>query len=520
MKKIALAAFCAALSFAASAQTTLRVVPQADLRVMDPVWTTAGITQNHAYMVYDVLFAMDSKFEPRPQMVDTWTRSDDGMVWRFKLRPGLKFHDGSDVRAADVVASLRRWAARSTPGSAMMQRAQSLTADDATSFTLTLKEKFGSVLEVLGTPSLPPFIMREKEALTDPFKQVDEIVGSGPFMFSKEEHRPGARVVYRKFPGYVPRAEPSDGYAGGKVAKVDRVDWINMPDMSTAASALRAGEVDYVEYVPFDLIPELEGDRGVEVRILNRVGMLGHIRPNSLQPPFNDPRARQALNLVVDQKAFLDAIGAKGKYARECFAVFVCGGPYESDVAIAPWSKPDKAKARQLLAEAGYKGEPIVVLDPSDQPVISTIATVTAFLLREIGMNVDVQTMDWSAKVTRRNSKDLAGQRSQGWHLAFTWWAGIAMSSPLTNAPLVATCDGKNLYGWPCDEQLEGLRNAFVQASGREAQMAAIEKLQTRFYETVPYVNTGMFFQPAAFSRKLRGVPATLAFVAWNIEKP
>jgi peptide/nickel transport system substrate-binding protein len=504
----------------AQAEKILRIVPQADLRVLDPVWTTAQVTQNHAYMVYDVLFAIDSKFEPRPQMVDTWTRSDDGMTWTFRLREGMRFHDGSPVRAADAVASIRRWAARSAPGGAMMQRAESLEAIDDLGFRLVFKRKFGPVLEVLGTPSLPPFVMRESDAATDPFKQVAEVVGSGPFVFSKAEHRPGTRVVYRRFADYKSRPEPADGYAGGKVAKVDRVDWINMPDVSTAAAALRTGEIDYVEYLPFDHIPEMERDKGVVVRILNGIGLLGHIRPNALQPPFDDPRARRALNLLVDQKTFLKALGAEGTYARECFAVFVCGGPFETDFATAPWARQDKARARQLLAEAGYKGEPIVILDPGDQPVISTIANVTAGLLREIGATVDLQTMDWSAKITRRNSKDRAGPRSQGWHLAFTWWTGIAMSNPMTNVPLVTTCDGKNLYGWPCDEQIEKLREEFIEASGKAEQMEVIEKLQARFYEVVPYVNTGLFFQPAAYSARLRGVPATLTLVAWNVEKP
>ena len=304
----AIAVALSAGSFAnVSAETVLRMVPQADLKNLDPIWTTASITNNHGYMVYDTLFALNSKLEPKPQMVDSYSVSDDGLVYTFKLRDGLVFHDGSPVESADVIASIRRWSAKRSDGLAMMERTKSLVASDTKTFVLTLTEKFGPAIQVLANPTLPLFIMREEEAKTDPNTQVPVVIGSGPFEFVKDQWVPGSKVVYKKFDKYVPRSEPSDGFAGGKVVKIDKVEWLYIPDTNTATQALIAGEVDAYEIPPIDLLPMLEADPNITVKVLDKLGKMGHIRPNHRFPPFNNVKARQALQLLVDQTEFLAA---------------------------------------------------------------------------------------------------------------------------------------------------------------------------------------------------------------------
>ncbi|MBM3596729.1 MAG: ABC transporter substrate-binding protein [Alphaproteobacteria bacterium] len=504
----------------ASAQSVIKIVPQADLRNIDPIWTTAAITQNHGYMIYDTLFALNSKMEPKPQMVDTFTSTPDGMSWSFKLRAGMKWHDGTPVTAKDVVASLTRWSKHTSRGGyPMMQRAQSLTAKDELTFELVFKEKFGPVLEMLAEPSLPPFIMREKDAMTDPFQQVAEPIGSGPFIFVKDEWVPGSKVVYRKNPDYKPRSEPSDGFSGGKVVKVDKVEWIYIPDTNTAVQALISGEVDAIEQPPYDLMPQMKRDRNITVRVLDPLGKMGHVRPNHLHPPFNNLKARQALQLVVDQKDFLAAMVGNKEFEKECYAVFMCGSPLESNKFGEEYRKANAEKAKQLFKEAGYNGEKIVIMQPTDQQLIGTIALVIAQKLTEAGVNVDLQAMDWSTLTTRRTKQDAPGPNSPGWHIFTTWWTGIPMSNPITNAPLVTTCDKKNWFGWPCDEEMEKLRADYVKAGPIAEQKAAAEALQKRFYETIPYVNTGQFTAPVAYRNTLKGVPDALLLVAWNIEK-
>lgn len=503
----------------ASAESVLKLVPQADLKNIDPIWTTAAITQNHGYMVYDTLFALDSKMQPKPQMVDKWTRSDDGMKWTLTLRDGLKWHDGTAVTAKDVIASLVRWGKRATDGGAMMSRVGSIKATDDKTVAIDFKEPFGPVLQVLANPSLPPFIMREKDAMTDPFEQVKEIVGSGPFVFAKDEWVPGDKVVYKKNAAYVPRKEPSDGFAGGKVVKLDKVEWIYIPDTNTAVQALIAGEVDAIEQPPYDLLPLMQASPDIVIKVLDPLGKMGHVRPNHLYPPFNNVKARMGLQLLVDQTEYLAAMVGNADYQKECFAVFMCGSPLETDKYADAYRKANIEKAKQLFKEAGYNGEELVVMQPTDQQLIGTIALVTAQKLRDAGLKVKVEAMDWSTLTSRRTKQDKPGPGSPGWHIFTTWWTGIPMSSPITNAPLVTSCDKKNWFGWPCDEQIEKLRADFVTAGTEAEQKQVAEAIQKRFYEFIPYINTGQFVAPVAWRKSLVGVPNALLFVAWNIEK-
>ncbi len=498
---------------------TLRYVPIGDLRVLDPIWTSAAITLNHAQLVYDVLLTMDASLTPRPQMAESWTTSADSLVWTFTLRPGLLFHDNTAVRARDVVASIRRWGQRVTAGQALLSHTQSISAPDDRTIVITLAKPFGPLLEALASPILAPFVMREQDANTSAFDQVRTAIGSGPFMFVQDAFRPGDRALYRRFPAYVPRPEPPDAYAGGKVAKLDEVEWRTMPDLSTAVSALQTGEIDMIESVPPDLVPLLRARRDVTVEVINASGSIGNIRPNTAHPPFDDPRARQALLLLIDQAEFAEALAGSPALGRACTAVFVCGTPYATQAGAAPWSRPDPARAKALLAQAGYKGEPIVLLDPADQPDIHLIAQLTADALRRAGVTVDLQTMDWGTVITRRNTRDPPSRNPAGWHLAFTLWGGFSLASPLTNTPLVSSCDGKNLYGWPCDAEIERLRAAFLDAPTPEARFVVIEALQRRYYDVVPYVSTGMFQKPVAYRSSIRGLLKTFYPVMWNLEK-
>lgn len=512
----------AAASASAAAQTTLRVVPQADLKNLDPIWTTAAITQNHGYMIYDTLYALDENLEPRPQMIEKHTVSDDGLTWTFTLREGLLFHDGTPVTAEDAVASLKRWNVKRAGGQALAARAESITVKDARTFEIKLKAKFAAMLRVLADPSLPTFVMRAKDAATDPNTQVTETIGSGPFIFVREEWKPGDTVVYKKNPAYKPRNEPSSGFAGGKVVKVDRVEWKYIPDTNTATQALIAGEVDVYEIPPMDLLPMLEADPNIVVKVLDPLGKMGHIRPNSLHPPFNDPRARAALQLLVDQREFLAAQVGNPKYEKVCYAIFMCDAPFTTLAYAEPWMKQDKARARQLLAEAGYNfKDPIVVLVPTDQQIIMNNVLVMIELLKEIGVNVDAQSMDWSTLTSRRTKMDDPNKDPKvGWHIFPTWWTGIPMSSPITDAPLVATGDPKTAwFGWPKDDVIEELRAKFLEAETREEQMKIVELIQKRYYETFPYINTGQFVTPVAWRKNVKGVPNALLFVAWNVEK-
>ncbi|MEO7743009.1 MAG: ABC transporter substrate-binding protein, partial [Usitatibacter sp.] len=290
-------------------QKVLKFIPQADLRILDPIATTAYITRNHGYMVYDTLFAINDKFQVKEQMVGKHEVSKDLLTYTFTLRDGLKFHDGAPVRSADCIASIERWSKRDALGQKLAEATESWTAVDDKTFRLKLKSPFPLTLDALAKPSSNvPFIMPERIAKTDAFKNIDDPTGSGPFKMVKAEWVPGNKVVYVKNTDYVPRKEAPSWASGGKVVKVDRVEWIYIPDSATAAAALNAGEADIWEQMPPDLIPLLSKNKQVTVKNIDPLGSMGMIRFNFLHPPFNNEKLRRAVMYAVDQNDYVIGI--------------------------------------------------------------------------------------------------------------------------------------------------------------------------------------------------------------------
>ncbi len=504
------------LAAAAHAQnSTLKFVPYADLKLIDPLWTTTTVTNNHALMIYDVLFALDSKFQPQPQMVETYTASADGLTHTFTLRAGLKFHDGAPVTSADAVQSLKRWGQRDEEGKVIMARTAELKAVDARTFTWVLKERFAGLLDALAkSAAAAPYVMPERVAKTDAFTQITENVGSGPFKFATAEWQPGNKIVYTKNADYVPRSEPANMLAGGKVAKVDRVEWLVIPDGAAIVGALDKGEVDMVEVPQADLVPILRKNTDVVVKSINALGSMVIIRPNMLYPPFNNPKAREALLYLNDQNDYMNAIGVTPEEWVTCASFFYCGTQYESKAGNLPTGKPDYEKAKKLMAEAGYKGETVVVLHPTDHPTAGA-ALLTAANLKKIGVNVELQALDWATLGSRRTNK---GEPTKGgWSIFHTRWDGL-LSSPLSLVPMSGACD-KAWFGWYCDETIEKMRADWLNAPDKETQKKLIDQMQLRMAQTAPYVNTGLLNQPAAWRKNVEGVLVTPALALWNISK-
>ncbi|HET7342636.1 MAG TPA: ABC transporter substrate-binding protein [Methylomirabilota bacterium] len=492
---------------------TLRFVPHADLKILDPIWTTAYITRNHGYMIFDTLFALDEHLKLHPQMVDRYTVSKDSMKYSFTLRDGLKFHDGAPVTAEDCVASLKRWGARDAMGSLLLGALSKMAPVDKKTFVIELETPFGLVLDALGKPSASPsFIMPARLAATDPNEQVKEVIGSGPFKFSKDEWQPGDRVVYVRNADYVPRREKPSGAAGGKQALVDRVEWRYIPDAATAGAALEAGEVDYWENLPLDFAPRLEKNASIRVFVTDPKGSQGIVRPNHLHPPFNNKKARQALLLAVDQKTYMQAVIGNEKYYRACPSVFMCGGlPYET-AAGAP--KPDLERARQLFKESGYDGRPLVVLDPADSPYAHAPALVTMEVLKSLGAQVDLQAMDWSTMVARRAKKEPPAQG--GWNVFHTWSTSFDTMTPAVSSVLGGAGE-KSWFGWPTNPAMEKLRADFAREPSEAKRKAIAEKVQLLAYDEVPYVPWGQFVVPGAFRKNVQGVLQFGATLLWNI---
>ena len=500
------------------AQTkTIKAVMHSDLKVLDPIWTTANIVRNHGYMVWDTLFAMDEKLVARPQMVDTFSLSPDKLTYTFTLRDGLKWHDGKPVTSEDCIASLKRWGARDTLGLKLLSFVASFEPVDDKTFRIVLKEPYGLVIDSLAKPGgSTPLMMPKRIAETDPAKQISEFVGSGPFIFKADEWKPGEKTVYVKNPDYKPRAEPASGLAGGKVAKVDRVEWVSIPDTQTAINALQQGEIDMIEQPSHDLLPVLEKDKNVEIVIPDQLGSTYILRFNWKQPPFNDVRYRRAAMIALNQKDFLQAVIGDPRYYKVCKAMFGCGTPLENAAGTDGILESRFDESKKVLKEAGYDGTAIVLLQSTDLAVLTNLAPVAKTLLERGGFKVDMQSMDWQTLVARRAKKVPVAEG--GWNIAMTAAAAVLLIDPVNNHYAEASGD-RAQFGWPLDEEIEKLRVAFVGEGDAKKQLQIAEQVQKRILEQGVTVPLGQFLQPMARRKGVTGNIESPITVFWNVEK-
>jgi peptide/nickel transport system substrate-binding protein len=501
----------------ALAETTITAVMHSSLRVLDPVITTAHITRDHGYMIYDVLTAVDDSFTPQPQMAD-WTVSEDGLTYTFTLRDGLMFHDGAPVTGEDVVASLQRWGKRDSGGQLIFDVTESLEAPDDKTIVWTLSEPFPPLLNVISKQSaVPPFIMPARIAATSSDETITEYVGSGPFRFVEEEYEPGVSVTYEKFDEYVPRDEPASWMAGGKVVNVDRVVWTTMPDSLTAINALAAGEIDYLEQAQVDLLPILESAPDVTVEMRDPLGYVTIGRPNFLYPPFDDKKVRQAALLALSQEDVLATMMGSPDYYNICGAIFGCGTPLADETGSEPVTSgahPDEAKA--LLDEAGYDGTPIVLMAPTDVISLSNQPVVAAQALRNAGFAVDMQPMDWQSVVQRRAQQSPPSEG--GWNIFFTNWMVPEISDPLINVMVNGRGD-EAWFGWPTDPEIEALRAEFVDAADDAERKAVASKIQAHVMDNVNYIHLGEYMMPQARQNAVQNMIPSPVPVFWNITK-
>ncbi|HZQ00774.1 MAG TPA: ABC transporter substrate-binding protein [Reyranella sp.] len=514
-----LAAFGLAATAAppASAETVLRAVMHSDLKIIDPIWTTALISAHHGYLVYDTLFSLDEHLQVKPQMVDTWTVSPDKLTYVFTLRDGLEWHDGKPVTGEDCVASIRRWGARDSTGQTLMSFIAEMSAPDARTIKIVLREPFGLVIDMLGkTGGNVAFMMPKRIAETDPLKQITDATGSGPFIFKKDEWKAGEKAVYVKNPRYKPRNEAPSGFAGGKVAKVDRIEWIWISDTQTQVNALLNGEVDVIETLPYDLLPLVEKDKNVKTQVIDKAGRQYVMRFNTLLKPFDNAKVRQAVVYAMRQKPFLDANIGDPRFYQECKSIFPCGLSLESSRGWDDKLNGDAAKARQMLQEAGYDGTPIVMLHQTDLVNHSNLAPVAKPMLEAAGFKVNMQSMDWQTLVARRTKKDPADKG--GWHIFFTSSGALSIADPPSHFFINAACE-KSMFGWPCDAEIEKLKDAFARETddGRRKEIA--QKLQYRLMEYPTYVQLGQFTQPTAMRSNISGFNPAPAITFWNVEK-
>lgn len=490
-----------------------------ELQVLDPQVTTATVTRTLGYLTYDTLVSMDSDGQFHPQMLEGWQATEDRLTWTFTLRPGLAWHDGSPVTAEDCVASLRRWARTDGFGKRLMDATQDISVTGPSAFVLRLARAFAFVIEALGKPNAyVPFILPAKLLANASAKPLTDVMGSGPYIFRRNEWRPGDRAIFHRNPAYQPRPEPPDGVAGGKVAYFDRVELVSMPDPATRITALQTGAVDYLEILPIDYIDMMRHDPGVTViRQPPLAQIMGGLNVNNALPPFNDVRIRKALQIALDQSEIMAGMGLPpDMYRPFCQSVFLCGGPYASEAGTEALRHPSAEKARALLKEAGYAGERIILLHSTDSATINPISLVVIDQVRRAGFNLDVVSADYSSLAQRRLKRDPLDQG--GWSLMPVVFSGYDMINPLSHYATSYSCAG-TYPGWNCDPGMPPLVSVFEVATDPAQRHALATQMQLRVLDQAPEMFLGQFSPPTAFRSNLHGVIANGVHVFWNVRR-
>ena len=513
------AASLAAPAIAQPAKTsTMRFIPQANLTSLDPIWTTATVTNNHGYYVYDTLYSAGPDMRPRPQMAAGHEVSADGRVWRIKLRDGLKFHDGTPVRSIDCNTSIQRWCKRDALGQILDAVVDQWNTPDDRTMEIRLTRPFPLLLDALAKPDASvPFIMPERIARTDPMRAFTEVVGSGPYRFLPDEYVSGARVAYARFDGYVPRQEKAEWATGGKIAHFPRVEWNVIPDPATAAAAMQRGEADWWERPFNDLLPVLLKDPGITSIIADPSGRSSIIRFNCLHPPFDDVRVRRAVMTAVNQEDYMrTAVGDDPELWRICRTLFPCGTLYSTDDTGARLMPGDMAAAKRLLGQSGYAGQRVAIINPTDFPLIGPLGQVTADLLKTMGMNVDLQESDWGTVVQRRASRE--PPEKGGWNVFHTTGSASGWINPAVAQPLRGL-GPKGWFGWWGNPKLEAMVQDWLDSPDEASQTRVAKAIGTMAMEEAPSIPLGQFFIRTVYRKRMTGMLQGPCPYPWNLRE-
>jgi peptide/nickel transport system substrate-binding protein len=505
-----------AISQRASARA-LRLVPHADLANFDPIWTTAYIARNAGLLVWDMLYGMDNKLQPQRQMVESESVSPDGLIWTFKLRADLKFHDGEPVLAKDAVASINRWAARDSMGQMIKAIENELVPADDRTFRWGLKKPYPKMLLALGKIGSPCcFVMPARIATTDPFRQISDYVGSGPMRFARSEWVPGAKAVFEKFAGYVPRQEPASWLAGGKRIVTERIEWVVIADQATAAAALQSGEVDWIEVPLPDLVPVLRKNRNITVEIADPYGNIGTLFFNHLYPPFNDVRARRAFLMALSQEDYMRAYLDDASLWKPMPSYFSGGSPlYNEEGGEVLTGKRNIEGAKRLLAEAGHAGKSATLMAAQDFAAHKVWGDVTADLLPRLGLKVDYAAVDWGTVVARRAQKSPPTQG--GWNMFLTNFYGVDCVDPTCK---IIRANGESaFFGWPNIPQIEAEVAAWFDAKSLDEEKTIARRLNKVALDNAVYAPLGWYLNYQAWRKSVTGVqPGPLPFF-WGVSK-
>jgi peptide/nickel transport system substrate-binding protein len=460
---------------------TLRWGIEADVATLDPVWTTAFVSNELAFHLYDTLFIYDANLKPQPVLVKDFSVSPDNLTYTFNLREDATFEGGRPITSADVIASLQRWGKKAASGVSLFNAVNSLQPSGDRTFVLETKEPYGLVIDSFATGIGAPFIMTKEAASISADQQVNDVTASGPFRL--ESWTKGSQIVLKPRLDYKSPSGPTSNFAGSRIVYVDSIEIPIIPDDSSRLAALQAGTIDVMTQPTPDYLDQLKSNPQVQVMIRGN-GAYDIVLLNNARPPFSNPLARQAVLAATDIDNIMTAGWGKNLWAP-CPAIFLCGSPNESSVSTDQYNQKNLPKARQLFQQlvqsGGYDGRAVVILSNTTYPVILNESQVVKQMLESIGFKVDLQTPDWATAVSIRPSKDK-------WDMFLTNGPNrLGANDPLRSTPL-----NPSFFGWYQSAEMDGLKHEFGIAVTAQQQKAVIDKVQALWYRDVPDLLLGV----------------------------
>ena len=465
---------------------------------LDAHLTTATITYNVMWHVYETLYTLDRNYEPAPMLAEGHTVSDDGRRYTIALRRGVKFHHGKELTAADVVASLMRWARLQTAGKVIWKNVEALEARDPYTVVFHLKGPTGSLLYGLSSPFAAIYPSELVEAAGD--GTLKSHVGTGPFRFV--EHKPDRHIRLARFKEYVARAEPPNGYGGKRTAWVDELLFLPTPDLSVRTAGLETGDYHFADQIKQDQYERLSRIPALELSII-KFGFWPTAVLNHRQGLMTNKKLRQAMQATLDSEPILAAAIGNKEFYRVDGSVFQKELFWHSTVGLEAYNQRNKDKARRLLKEAGYTGQPVRWLTTQEYDYMYKSALVARQQLEEVGFKIDLQVLDWATLVQRRGKAELFDVFSTGYPVNF---------DPALFIPL--QCEWP---GWWCHEEKERLMVDLARETDVRKRKAIVDRIQAIFYEDVGRIKFGDVFLFRAARRELRGDFRTRAGLHfWN----
>ena len=456
---------------------TLRVVAQGSFSSLDPLPLPAVISVHTSVHVYEHLFAWDFNLNPQPQLVDTWGISGDNMTYTFTLRDGITFHNGDPVTSDDVIASINRWLPAPSVKNTAGFISEAVKVDDLT-FVINLNEPFGGLVIGLGTsPHLSPQIWPEDIANSAPFSEpITEWIGTGPYEF--ETWEPGNKLSIVRYDGFISRPEPENFLAGGKRAYLDRIEWVEIPNDETKYAGLETGQWDIVDGISLDFASRIRDNNDIGL-VVTKPGNQSEVWAKGSFAPTDNKLVRQAILAAVDAESMMASLGDPELWIL-CSSVFFCGTPWESTVSEELYNQNNPERAAELLDQAGYAGETIVILNSSDHPQLNPLGIVLKPSLEAAGMTVEMPGMDLATVISRLGAND--------WNLFTNFCPASTCAqpdiSPVNNL-------SETLWGWPGYPDLVA---EFIRAPNLDAKKAVVDRMQAAAYEDAYNIVLGQFF--------------------------